>query len=92
MIWEDAKGSDHVSFNPLNAELNPICHLLALVEAHHILHVSRIRVKGCPGTCPERIRTTTKTSVMTMCVIHPGIWRVQGTVLLSYDKLFGQKN
>jgi len=30
--------------NPLNAELNPICHLLALLVAHHILHVSRIRV------------------------------------------------
>ena len=26
------------------AELNPICHLLALLGAHHILHVSRIRV------------------------------------------------
>ena len=34
------------AFNPLNAELNPVCHLLALLEAHHILHVSRIRVKG----------------------------------------------
>jgi hypothetical protein len=32
------------SLNPLNAELNPICHLLALLGAHHILHVSRIRV------------------------------------------------
>jgi hypothetical protein len=32
--------------NLLNAELNPICHLLALLGAHHILHVSRIRVKG----------------------------------------------
>jgi hypothetical protein len=32
-------------FNPLNAELNPICYLLALLGAHHILHVSRIRVK-----------------------------------------------
>ena len=31
--------------NPLNAKLNPICHLLALLVAHHILHVSRIRVK-----------------------------------------------
>ena len=31
--------------NPLNAELNPICQLLALLGAHHILHVSRIRVK-----------------------------------------------
>ena len=32
-------------FNPLNVELNPICHLLALLGAHHILHVSRIRIK-----------------------------------------------
>jgi len=32
--------------NPLNAELNPICHLLALLGAHHILHVSRIRVNA----------------------------------------------
>ena len=31
-------------FNTLNAQLNPICHLLALLD-HHILHVSRIRVK-----------------------------------------------
>ena len=29
--------------NPLNAELNPIRHLLALVGARHIVHVSRIR-------------------------------------------------
>jgi len=28
--------------NPLNAELNPICHLLALLGAHRILHVSRV--------------------------------------------------
>jgi hypothetical protein len=28
-----------------NAELNPVCHLLSLLGAHHILHVSRIRVK-----------------------------------------------
>jgi hypothetical protein len=32
-------------FNPLNAELNPICQLLALLGAHPILHISRIRVK-----------------------------------------------
>ena len=37
--------------NPLNAELNPTCHLLALLVAHHIFHVSRIRVNGdcCSG-------------------------------------------
>ena len=32
--------------NPLNAKLNPICYLLALLGAHHFLHVSRIRVKS----------------------------------------------
>jgi len=33
-----------IDVNSLNAKLNPICHLLALL-ANHILHVSRIRVK-----------------------------------------------
>ena len=33
-----------VVVNSLNAELNPICHLVALIGAHPILHVSRIRV------------------------------------------------
>jgi hypothetical protein len=33
------------NINPLNTELNPICHLLALLGAHHILHISIIRVK-----------------------------------------------
>jgi len=31
--------------NPLKPELNSICYLLALLGAHHFLHVSRIRVK-----------------------------------------------
>ena len=44
--------------NPLNAQLNPTCHLLASLAARHILHVSGIRVnllsllhlgKGCWG-------------------------------------------
>jgi hypothetical protein len=33
------------TLNPLNTELNPICHLLALL-AHPIFHVSRIRVNS----------------------------------------------
>jgi hypothetical protein len=32
--------------NSLNAELNPICHLLVLLGAHPILHISRITVKS----------------------------------------------
>ena len=36
--WDD-------NMNPLNPELYPICYLLALLGAHHFLHLSRIRVK-----------------------------------------------
>jgi len=42
---ECAVRCDTVGVNPLNAELNPICHFLALLGAHHILHVNRIRIK-----------------------------------------------
>jgi len=31
-------------FIPLNAKLNPICHLLGLLEARHILQFSRVRI------------------------------------------------
>jgi hypothetical protein len=41
-------------FNPLNAELNPICYLLALL-AHHFLHVSRIRVKSFCVSCKSEV-------------------------------------
>ena len=34
------------TFNPLNAELTPIHHSLALVGARHIVHFSKIRVKS----------------------------------------------
>jgi len=36
--WED-------NINPLNAELNPICHLLALLGGATIVVVSRLTVK-----------------------------------------------
>jgi len=32
-------------FKLSNTELNPIFHFLALLGAHHIIHVSKIRVK-----------------------------------------------
>jgi len=63
-----------VSINPLNTELNPICYLLALLGAHHFLHVSRIRVKlltfrllmsyiyGAPILDVSRSHTTTQHS------------------------------
>ena len=63
-----------VCFNPLNPKLNPICYLLALLGAHHFLHVSRIRVKsltfrrlmsyiyGAPILDVSRSHTTTQHS------------------------------
>ena len=41
-------------FNQLNAELNPIGHLLALFGDHHILHVSRLRTNAARGTYTGR--------------------------------------
>ena len=61
-------------FNPLKPELNPICYLLALLGAHHFLHVSRIRLKlltfrllmsyiyGAPILDVSRSHTTTQHS------------------------------
>jgi len=37
LFWEPNLGS--LRFNPLKPELNPICYLLALLGAHHFLHV-----------------------------------------------------
>ena len=45
VTWMNGTGHSQSTFNPLNPELNPICYLLALLGAHHFLHVSRIRVK-----------------------------------------------
>jgi hypothetical protein len=45
LILDTANKLDNLTFNHLNAKLNPICYLLALLGAHRILHVSRIRVK-----------------------------------------------
>jgi len=48
--WEEtnvmwiSKQPFQIEINPLKPELNPICYFLALL-AHHLLHVSRIRVK-----------------------------------------------
>ena len=47
MAKREGKALHFIEFNLLNSELNPICHLLGLLAAHHILHVSRIWVKVC---------------------------------------------
>ena len=57
------------AINPLNAELNPICNLLALLGAHHIFHVSRIRVKN----------STFRLHSIFMCFV----WISQHTAIIS---------
>jgi len=71
LTWQ---GKNQKWFNPLKPELNPICYLLALLGAHHFLHVSRIRVKlltlrwlmsyiyGAPILDVSRSHTTTQHS------------------------------
>jgi hypothetical protein len=60
-------------FNSLNAELNPICYLLALLGAHHFLHVSRIRVKSLTlrllisYICMECLQLVAETSTRGLC-------------------------
>jgi len=46
MRWIKQSLRSAMAINPINTELNPICHLLALLGAHHILHFSRIRVNN----------------------------------------------
>ena len=55
-----SRSRDLLILNPLNAELNPIYHLLTLLGAHHIFHVSGLRVnlsvtwrqRGCNAQLP----------------------------------------
>ena len=43
-------------FKPSSAKLNPICPLLVLFGAHHILHDSRMRFISCVmTTCSSHI-------------------------------------
>jgi hypothetical protein len=55
-----------LTFNPLNAELNPICHLLTLLGPHHILRFSRIRVKNRASYIEDR-RTATLQMLHFIC-------------------------
>ena len=63
---------DKAYFNSLNAELNPICHLLALLRAHHIFHVSRIRVRALPQNTPRVLAACT--IFRNVCSFLPTNW------------------
>ena len=58
--------------NPLNAQLNPICHLLALLEAHHILYVSR---RGDNAVRSMHIPSLAQYHRHTVTSLLAGLWR-----------------
>jgi hypothetical protein len=61
-------------FNPLNAELNPIRHLLALAGAHHFVHVSRIRVKIALCLSANTVRGIQNVSCFLITHYYPSIF------------------
>jgi hypothetical protein len=85
------------TINPLNPELNLICHFLALLGPHHILHVGRIRAKRkekylIPADIPSPDRSSRSlVAILTaLCSHHK---KTIGTVLsilgLQVSKVIG---
>jgi len=68
--------------NPLNAELNPICHLLALLGAHPIFHISRIRVK-VDHTRPDQTSNRLQCQWLS-CVSHVQKQKMECDAMLSF--------
>ena len=68
-------------FNPLNAELNPISYLLALLGAHHFPHVSRIRVKSLT------LRLLTSYIYIYMCIYIYIYIYIYGAPILDVSRL-----
>jgi hypothetical protein len=62
--------NEMINFNPLNVQLNLICHLLALLRAHHILHVGRIRVKKILPTTQLCFLTVPETTCFGASIQH----------------------
>ena len=70
-------------FNSLSAELNPNCHLLALLGAHHILHVSRVRVKELSVISTQSVTNSPACSVSGRRKSHrAAYWVVEGGLTL----------
>jgi hypothetical protein len=56
--------------NLLSAELNAICHLLTLLGAHRILHISRLRVNLCISKRFSSIGVTVHWHIIYLCAIY----------------------
>jgi hypothetical protein len=78
-----------LNINPLNAELNPICDLLALLGARPILHVSRIRVKHETIRFRNIVVTLEYTST---CYLTTSMKNVSGHFFYIAQLLFDNSN
>ena len=68
--------------NPLNVELNPICHLLVLLGACYIHHVSRIRVNYPRHPSTEVRRDIQGTEVRSYIFLNHNVWIIWFTSCL----------
>ena len=75
--------------NPLNAELNPICHLLALLGAHPVLHISRVRVNCFSYVLMKRLLYGPKESEYYDQQLSLIIKFVRGFVVTDFNMKFG---
>ena len=82
--------ANYFILNPLSAEYYTTCHFMALVGAHHILHVSGIRVKFVRhilfpshicATCPAHLIVLSLASL----TISYKLWNV---LMRTFDQLF----
>jgi len=65
-------------FNPLNAKLNPICHLLALLGAQLIFHVRRLRFNET-FILPTDVRKNTQVSnFVKICPVGNRLFHADG--------------
>jgi hypothetical protein len=72
--------------NPLTTKLNPICYLLALLGALHILHVSRIRVQETGLEDVDWFKLAQnryRWLALSNTVINPGSHKIQGVSTLG---------
>jgi len=68
--------------NLLNAELNPICHLLALLS-HHIFHVSGVRVKRKEVSKVQHIATPANEISKVRTILHLQVLMLLKRMLLA---------
>ena len=60
-------GCNRLRINPLNAELNPICHLLALLGGATIVVVSGLRVKDYKKSATKVCNSFSHTKTWSTC-------------------------